>query len=67
MAGFKLLVGCCIGLQWMGGVEDSWLENAGRVFQWVTVGGRTGRWMARNCWYGDLVGYIVLAGWEIDG
>jgi len=49
MAGWKLLVGCCSGLQWVGGPGDGWLETAGRVLQWVTVGGRTGRWLAGNC------------------
>ena len=50
MAGWKLLVGCCSGLQWVGGLGNGWLETAGRVLQWVTVGGRTGRGLAGNCW-----------------
>ena len=49
MAGWKLQVGCCSGLQWVGGLGDGWLETAGRVLQWVTVGGGTGRRLAGNC------------------
>ena len=29
-------------LQWVGGLGDGWLEPAGIVFYWVTVGGITG-------------------------
>jgi len=51
-------VGCCSGLQWVGGLEEGWLETAGRVLQWVTLCGRTGRWLTGNCWKGVAMGYI---------
>ena len=50
MDGWKLLVGCCSGFQWLEGPRDRWLETAGRMLQWVTVVGRTGRELAGNCW-----------------
>jgi len=38
MGGWKLLVVCCSGLHWLGGLGDGWLETAGRLLQWFTVG-----------------------------
>jgi len=50
MAGWKLLVGCCSGLQWVGGLGDGWLETVGSVLQWVTVGrGEGDGWLKTAC------------------